>query len=92
MFIYMSGSTDDLTEIGTRVLDNVGGSSRPGMIRRATSGYYGQHMKKSLANDCPQAKFAEVGTRPSILILGRTKKARVLRESQHALDYLELRG
>ena len=61
------------------------------MIGRATSGYYGHHVKKSLAIGYVQAKFAEVGTELAILILGEMKKATVLRESPHDPDNLELR-
>ena len=62
------------------------------MIGRATSGYYGHHVKKSLAIGYVQAKFAEVGTQLSILILGEMKQATVLRESPHDPDNLELRA
>jgi dimethylglycine dehydrogenase len=62
------------------------------MIGRATSGYYGHHVKKSLAIGYVQAKFAAVGTRLSILILGEMKQATVLRESPHDPDNLELRA
>jgi dimethylglycine dehydrogenase len=62
------------------------------MIGRATSGYYGHHVKKSLAIGYVQARFAEVGTELSILILGQMKKATVLRESPHDPDNLELRA
>ena len=49
-------------------------------------------VKKSLAIGYLPAKFAEVGTRLSSLILGETRKATVLRESPHGPDYLELRA
>jgi dimethylglycine dehydrogenase len=62
------------------------------MIGRATSGYYGHHVKKSLAIGYVQAKYAEVGTQLSILILGEMKQATVLRESPHDPDNLELRA
>jgi dimethylglycine dehydrogenase len=62
------------------------------MIGRATSGYYGHHVKKSLAIGYVQAKYAEIGTELSILILGEMKKATVLRESPHDPDNLELRA
>jgi dimethylglycine dehydrogenase len=62
------------------------------MIGRATSGYYGHHVKKSLAIGYVQARFAEVGTQLSILILGEMKQATVLRESPHDPDNLELRA
>jgi dimethylglycine dehydrogenase len=62
------------------------------MIGLAISGCYGHHVKKSLAIGCLSAKFAEVGTRLSNLILGETKKATVLRESPHGPDCFELRA
>jgi dimethylglycine dehydrogenase len=62
------------------------------MIGRATSGYYGHHVKKSLAIGYVEAKFAEPGTQLSILILGERKPATVLRESPHDPDNLELRA
>jgi dimethylglycine dehydrogenase len=62
------------------------------MIGRATSGYYGHHLKKSLAIGYVQAKFAEPGTQLSILILGEMKKATVLKESPHDPDNTELRA
>jgi hypothetical protein len=49
-------------------------------------------VKKRLAIGYLSAKFAEVGTRLSSLILGETKKVMVLRESPHGPDYLELRA
>ncbi len=62
------------------------------MIGRATSGYYGHYVKKSLAIGYVQTRFAEPGTQLSILILGEMKKATVLRESPHDPDNLELRA
>jgi len=61
------------------------------MIGLATSGYYGHHVKKSLAIGFLSAKFAEVGTRLSSLLLGEKKKAAALRESPQGPNYLELR-
>jgi len=49
-------------------------------------------VKKSLAIGYLPAKFAEIGTRLSSLILGETKNATVLRESPDGLDYLGLRA
>jgi dimethylglycine dehydrogenase len=62
------------------------------MIGRATSGYYGHHLKKSLAIGYVQAQFAEVGTKLAILILGEMKQATVLRESPHDPENAELRA
>jgi dimethylglycine dehydrogenase len=62
------------------------------MIGRATSGYYGHHVKKSLAIGYVKAEFAEPGTPLSILILGEMKQATVLRESPYDPDNNELRA
>jgi dimethylglycine dehydrogenase len=62
------------------------------MIGRATSGYYGHHIKKSLAIGYVKAEFAEVGTPLSIQILGEMKQATVLRESPYDPDSLDLKS
>ena len=62
------------------------------MIGRATSGYYGHHIKKSLAIGYVQAEYAEPGTPLSILILGERKQATVLRESPYDPENLELKA
>ena len=63
------------------------------MIGRATSGYYGHHLKKSLAIGYVQAQFADpCGTELSILILGQMKRATVLRESPYDPENLELKA
>ncbi|MBV9345450.1 MAG: FAD-dependent oxidoreductase, partial [Gammaproteobacteria bacterium] len=62
------------------------------MIGRATSGYYGHHLRKSLAIGYVRAQFAEPGTPLAIEILGERKRATVLRESPHDPDNLELRA
>jgi dimethylglycine dehydrogenase len=62
------------------------------MIGRATSGYYGHHIKKSLAIGYVKAEFAEVGTPLSIQILGEMKQATVLRESPYDPDNLDLKS
>jgi len=62
------------------------------MIGRATSGYYGHHLKKSLAIGYVKAAYAEAGTPLSILILGERKQATVLRESPYDPENLELKA
>ncbi len=62
------------------------------MIGRATSGYYGHHIKKSLAIGYVEAEFAEVGTPLSIQILGERKQATVVRESPYDPDNLDLKS
>jgi dimethylglycine dehydrogenase len=62
------------------------------IIGRATSGYYGHNLKKSLAIGYVQAEFAPLGTPLAIEILGERKPATVLRESPYDPDNLELRA
>jgi dimethylglycine dehydrogenase len=62
------------------------------MVGRATSGYYGHCLKKSLAIGYVRAALAEPGTRLTIEILGERKAATVLRESPYDPENLELRA
>jgi dimethylglycine dehydrogenase len=62
------------------------------MIGRATSGYYGHHIQKSLAIGYVKAELAEIGTPLSIQILGERKQATVLRESPYDPENLELKS
>jgi dimethylglycine dehydrogenase len=62
------------------------------IVGRATSGYYGHTLQKSLAIGYTQAQFAEPGTPLQIEILGERKQATVLRESPYDPDNLELRA
>jgi dimethylglycine dehydrogenase len=62
------------------------------MVGRATSGYYGHCLKKSLAIGYVHAALAEPGTRLAIEILGERKQATVLRESPYDPENLELRA
>ena len=62
------------------------------MIGRATSGYYGHHVKKSLAIGYVRCEFAEPGTPLSILILGEKKQATVLHESPYDPENLQLKA
>jgi dimethylglycine dehydrogenase len=78
----------DADPLGNEPLFDEGGR----MIGRATSGYYGHHLKKSLAIGYVQAQFAPVGTELSILILGQMKRATVLRESPYDPENLELKA
>ncbi|HVW71288.1 MAG TPA: FAD-dependent oxidoreductase [Steroidobacteraceae bacterium] len=61
------------------------------IVGRATSGYYGHTLRKSLAIGYVKAGFAAVGTELEIEILGERKKATVLRESPYDPDNNELR-
>ncbi|MDB6046097.1 MAG: dimethylglycine dehydrogenase [Gammaproteobacteria bacterium] len=62
------------------------------IIGRATSGYYGHCLRKSLAIGYAQADFATVGTELEIEILGERKRATVVQESPHDPDNVELRS
>jgi dimethylglycine dehydrogenase len=62
------------------------------MIGRATSGYYGHHIQKSLAIGYVKAELAEIGTPLSIQILGELKQATVLRESPYDPENLDLKS
>lgn len=62
------------------------------MIGRATSGYYGHVLKKSLAIGYVKPEFAEVGTRIAIEILGERKEATVLVDSPYDPENKDLRA
>jgi dimethylglycine dehydrogenase len=62
------------------------------IVGRATSGYYGHCLGKSLAIGYVRADSAEVGTPLGIEILGERKQATVVRESPYDPDNLELRA
>jgi dimethylglycine dehydrogenase len=62
------------------------------MIGRATSGYYGHCLQKSLAIGYAQAQYAQVGTELAIEILGARKPATVLPESPYDPENLDLRA
>ena len=62
------------------------------MIGRATSGFYGHVLKKSLAIGYVKPEFAEVGTRIAIEILGERKEATVLVDSPYDPDNKDLRA
>ena len=62
------------------------------MIGRATSGYYGHVLKKSLAIGYVKPQFAEVGTRLAIEVLGERKTATVLVDSPYDPENKDLRA
>ncbi len=62
------------------------------MIGRATSGYYGHTLKKSLAIGYVKPEFAAVGTELAIEILGERKRATVLVDSPFDPENAELRA
>jgi dimethylglycine dehydrogenase len=62
------------------------------IVGRATSGYYGHCLRKSLAIGYIKAELANVGTELEIEILGERKKATVLRESPYDPDNNDLKA
>jgi dimethylglycine dehydrogenase len=78
----------DADPLGNEPLFDKGGR----MIGRATSGYYGHHLKKSLAIGYVKADYAEVGTPLGIEILGERKQATVVPESPYDPENLALKA
>jgi dimethylglycine dehydrogenase len=62
------------------------------MIGRATSGFYGHVLKKSLAIGYVRPEFAGVGTKIAIEILGERREATVLVDSPYDPENKELRA
>jgi dimethylglycine dehydrogenase len=78
----------DADPLGNEPLFDRGGR----MIGRATSGYYGHCLRKSLAIGYVRADHSAVGTQLQIEILGERKHATVVRESPYDPENLELRA
>ena len=78
----------DTDPLGNEPLFDAGGR----MIGRATSGFYGHVLKKSLAIGYVKPEFAELGTRIAIEILGERKEATVLVDSPYDPENRELRA
>ena len=78
----------DADPLGNEPLFDSGGR----MIGRATSGYYGHCLRKSLAIGYTRAEFAQPGTPLAIEILGERRQATVVRESPYDPDNLDLRA
>jgi len=78
----------DADPLGNEPLFDKGGR----MIGRATSGYYGHHLRKSLAIGYVKADYAEVGTPLGIEILGERKQATVVHESPYDPENLKLKA
>jgi dimethylglycine dehydrogenase len=78
----------DADPLGNEPLFDKGGR----MIGRATSGYYGHCLKKSLAIGYTRAEFAAPGTQLQIQILDERKQATVLRESPYDPENSDLRA
>jgi dimethylglycine dehydrogenase len=62
------------------------------MIGRATSGYYGHAVQKSLAIGYARTELATPGTELTIEILGERKPATVVPESPYDPENLQLRS
>jgi dimethylglycine dehydrogenase len=62
------------------------------IVGRATSGYYGHCVRKSLAIGYVKSAFAAVGTKLSIEILGERKQATVIPESPYDPENNDLRS
>jgi dimethylglycine dehydrogenase len=62
------------------------------IVGRATSGYYGHHVKKSLAIGYVKPDYAATGTLLEIEILGERKRATVIAESPFDPENTELRA
>jgi dimethylglycine dehydrogenase len=78
----------DADPLGNEPLFDRGGR----IIGRATSGYYGHCLRKSLAIGYVRADYAAVGMELGIEILGDRKEATVLPESPYDPDNVELRA
>ena len=78
----------DADALGNEPLFDSGGN----LIGRATAGYYGHALGKSLGLGYVKPEFAGVGTELSILILGATKRATVLVDSPYDPENKELRA
>jgi dimethylglycine dehydrogenase len=62
------------------------------MVGRATSGYYGHFLRKTLAIGYVRAELAQVGTELLIEILGERKAASVIPESPYDSENRDLRA
>ncbi|HEY6482267.1 MAG TPA: FAD-dependent oxidoreductase [Steroidobacteraceae bacterium] len=62
------------------------------IVGRATSGYFGHCVRKSLAIGYVRSEFAPVGTRLSIEILGERKQATIIAESPYDPQNQDLRA
>ena len=62
------------------------------MVGRATAGYYGHFIKKSLAIGYVKPEYTAPGTELEIEILGERKRATVLIESPHDPENLALKA
>jgi dimethylglycine dehydrogenase len=78
----------DADALGNEPLFDTAGN----LVGRATAGYYGHALGKSLGLGYVKPAFAAVGTELSILILGERRRATVLIDSPYDPDNKELRA
>ena len=78
----------DADPLGNEPLYDTAGN----LIGRATSGYYGHNLGKSLAIGYVKPQFAAVGTQIAIEILGERKQATVLVDSPYDPENKDLRA
>jgi dimethylglycine dehydrogenase len=62
------------------------------LVGRATSGYYGHCLRKSLAIGYVKPEFAAVGTELSVEVLGERRRATVLVDSPYDPQNADLRA
>ncbi|HZO21958.1 MAG TPA: FAD-dependent oxidoreductase [Steroidobacteraceae bacterium] len=79
---------NDADPLGNEPLFEPGGR----IVGRATSGYYGHCLRRSLAIGYVQADFARPGTTLGIEILGERKRATIVPESPYDPQNADLRG
>jgi dimethylglycine dehydrogenase len=88
---FISFEVHDVTDadpLGNEPLFDLKGA----LIGRATAGYYGHTLRKSLGLGYIDPKFAAVGTSIEIEILGERKRATVLVDSPYDPDNKDLKA
>jgi dimethylglycine dehydrogenase len=78
----------DADPLGNEPIYDSGGT----LIGRATSGYYGHNLRKSLAIGYVNPAFAAVGTELRIEILGEVRRATVLVDSPYDPENMDLKA
>jgi len=79
---------EDADALGNEPLFDIQGN----LVGRATAGYYGHALGKSLGLGYVKPEFAAIGTELSILILGERKRATVLIDSPYDPENKEIRA
>jgi dimethylglycine dehydrogenase len=78
----------DADPLGNEPLFDIGGK----MVGRATAGYYGHTLRKSLGLGYIEPRYSAVGTEIGIEILGERKRATVLVDSPYDPDNKDLKA